>query len=282
MILTCPSCSTRYFADAATLGPKGRSVRCAACGHIWQAFAEDDANDRDAATSVDPLDHLEENAPASVAKPTARRTAVDELRAKRHRRSRRARAYVAAGAWSGVAATFLVVLGLAYAFRVDVVRIWPQTASAYAAVGLDTTARGLVFERLVAERSFENGEPVLQISATVRNVTGRELPVPYVRVSLRDAGRGEVFGWTVALEADSLAGHGSTRFTTRVARPPLDAQDMELRFIDEPQGRVTPAAAAGGEAARAGDADLEAAHDEAADDETALDESAHDEGEPHR
>src|SRR5262245_19620349 len=35
MILTCASCATRYYADDGSVGPEGRSVRCAACGHTW-------------------------------------------------------------------------------------------------------------------------------------------------------------------------------------------------------------------------------------------------------
>ena len=45
MILTCPSCSTHYFADDSTIGESGRTVKCAACGHSWfvqpKALAED-------------------------------------------------------------------------------------------------------------------------------------------------------------------------------------------------------------------------------------------------
>ncbi len=235
-------------------------MRCAACGHIWLATPEEAAVSRAPGADIDPLDALEGDAAPAAPNPAPRRNPADMLRAKTQRKRRRAQTYVAAGAWGGVAAAFVAVLTLAYAFRVDVVRIWPQTASAYAAVGLDATTRGLVFERLVAERSFENGEPVLQVSATVRNTTSRTQPVPYVRVSLRDTTGGEVFGWTVSLETGELDPRASTRFTTRVARPPLDAEDMELRFVDEPRGRVTPAAdSGGGRPEPLEDADAEAA-----------------------
>src|SRR5258708_30875464 len=35
MIVSCPSCSTRYIVDPKTLGPTGRMVRCANCKHTW-------------------------------------------------------------------------------------------------------------------------------------------------------------------------------------------------------------------------------------------------------
>ena len=35
MIITCPSCSTRYPVDASSFAPSGRRVRCAKCGHSW-------------------------------------------------------------------------------------------------------------------------------------------------------------------------------------------------------------------------------------------------------
>src|SRR5262245_9505525 len=35
MILTCPSCSTRYQADSTRFARPGRNVRCAKCGHVW-------------------------------------------------------------------------------------------------------------------------------------------------------------------------------------------------------------------------------------------------------
>jgi len=40
MILTCPSCDTQYFADDATIGDSGRSVKCAACNHSWHVHGD--------------------------------------------------------------------------------------------------------------------------------------------------------------------------------------------------------------------------------------------------
>src|SRR5579862_9013106 len=40
MILTCPSCGTRYSVDGAKFPSQGRTVRCAKCGHSWHQAPE--------------------------------------------------------------------------------------------------------------------------------------------------------------------------------------------------------------------------------------------------
>lgn len=230
MILSCPSCSTRYFADGASLGEKGRSVRCAACGHTWYARtgAEAGAATGAADADADPLGDID--APVAP-KPAAKRPHQAAREKAAQRRDRRA---IAAGGavWAGAVALVAVVIGLAYAFRVDVVRAWPQAANAYALLGVEAKASGLVFENIAAARAFEDGETVLRVSATVRNLTGRARPLPDVRVSLTDMAGVEVYGWDVELEPDALQGDASYQFETRVAHPPAAAENLEMRFLD--------------------------------------------------
>jgi predicted Zn finger-like uncharacterized protein len=39
MIITCPSCSTRFLLDEADMPERGRKVRCARCSHVWHEAA---------------------------------------------------------------------------------------------------------------------------------------------------------------------------------------------------------------------------------------------------
>src|SRR5215813_15387245 len=39
VIVSCPACATRFSLDASLLGPNGRNVRCAKCGHRWKQEA---------------------------------------------------------------------------------------------------------------------------------------------------------------------------------------------------------------------------------------------------
>src|SRR5476651_1314218 len=39
MLIVCPSCSTSYLIDPASVGPAGRTVRCARCKMTWFAGA---------------------------------------------------------------------------------------------------------------------------------------------------------------------------------------------------------------------------------------------------
>lgn len=45
MLIVCPTCATSYMIDQASLGPQGRTVRCARCRASWHAGGPDAHND---------------------------------------------------------------------------------------------------------------------------------------------------------------------------------------------------------------------------------------------
>lgn len=237
MILTCPSCATRYFADEASLGAAGRPVRCAACGHTWRARASDiteNAGELDEAALEAALDAPDDNIPL-------------EEEADHH-----AGLPLAPGApnmrgavfgWAGAGAGILALMALAVVFRVEIVGLWPKMASAYAAAGFTVTAEGLVFENPAAAPGYSEGEPTLTITAVVRNTSGRVREVPPVWIGLFDEDGEEVFSWSVALQVEELHPREAARFTAMLAQPPVAAEDLELRFLrGEPDSEPVPAA----------------------------------------
>jgi predicted Zn finger-like uncharacterized protein len=242
MILTCPSCSTRYFADEAGLGPEGRMVRCAACQHTWRARlsdtpataseAEADGEGLAAALDADELVGDLEPPPPNEPKPPDRPLAPGALNTR-----------AALMGWAGGGAVAVVLVALAVLFRVEIVGLWPRMASAYAAAGFEVTAEGLVFEDVSAAPGYTEGEPTLTITASVRNTSGRVRVVPPVRIGLYDQDGEEVFSWAVSLNVDELDPRQAARFTAMLAQPPADAQDLELRFLRRSSEDLVPAAA---------------------------------------
>ena len=67
MILTCPACDTQYVVKDGAIPPQGRKVRCASCGHSWQAMpepgSEPGAQESEAPAASEPVAASEQAAP---------------------------------------------------------------------------------------------------------------------------------------------------------------------------------------------------------------------------
>lgn len=208
MILTCPDCDTQYFAEDSTIGDSGRTVKCATCGHSWFVGPQ-----------------------GAGPSPTSLAGAHEAYRQKvRERRLRKSRS-VALTAWLVTAAVFVSVLGGMAMFRKSVVKSWPQSASAFAAVGLTVNRFDLDFLETEAERFFDGTTPILEVRGTVQNLSKEDVRAPQVRVTLlNDAGEQVARAFAPVTPAN-IPGKAQARFSARIENPPFESFELELAFV---------------------------------------------------
>jgi hypothetical protein len=143
---------------------------------------------------------------------------------------RRERARAAIAAWGATGAAVAASVAGMVVFRQDVAQVWPNSASAYAAVGLDVNVYGLEFFDLAVQRETDGATPILLISGEVQNISREGKIVPPVRVTLRDSHASEIYEVVYQLEVPPVEAGGSTPFVFRLENPPADAVDLETSF----------------------------------------------------
>ena len=208
MIITCPNCETQYFADDATIGESGRTVKCASCEHSWFVSLSKDAPGG--------------KSPSGGAHEAYR----EKVRARRRKASRTA----AVMAWLVVATMFLAAIGGTFIFRNRVVEYWPQSAEAFKTAGLEVNRYGLEFRDTSAERYFDGTTPVLRISGTAENTSRRARPATYVRVILLDEQGAPIEDSFAPLEPAQVPPGKTASFLTELENPPFEAFELELQF----------------------------------------------------
>ncbi len=155
--------------------------------------------------------------------------AVAARRAARMRRTRKRRI----GMPSAMFVIFaLVVVHLALiAFRADVVRAVPQTASLFAAVGLPVNLRGLDFFDLKTIREVHDGVSVLAVEGAIINSAKKTADIPRLRFSVRNEAGQEIYSWTALPTKTSLAAGETLPFRSRLASPPPEGREVVVRFF---------------------------------------------------
>jgi len=238
MILTCPNCSMRYSLSATAIGSAGRKVRCASCGHNWlvdEAGTEQSAEQLTQEPAAPPSPEPVLAEPEPEPEPVIRRDpkVAQAIRARREAERQRQRKIRVTGVWAGIAASFVLILTGAWIFRVDVVRVWPNTASAYAALGGKVNYYGLEIQNITAIRKISGGANVLQTSGQVVNVSNKTQPVPLLEAQLVEPDGTPVFTWVIEPEQSKLDVGASLDFVSQLRDPPPGALDFEIKFVDE-------------------------------------------------
>lgn len=216
MIVTCPSCATRYLVDPLALGSTGRLVRCARCAHTWPEKPPADMPKR-----VDVV------APPEGVRPIPPGSNLPALRDQPPPRD-----------WAGWAAIAMVVIAVTAGGiigRQQVMAAWPATVRLYTLVGLIDPLPSQAFQlRNVQQDEFvENETTYVSLTGEIVNVSNKILPIPRVSARIIDKDHQAIKEWIVEPAQTDLGPGETAIFSKRLTDRPRDGEKLTVGVIDE-------------------------------------------------
>lgn len=253
MILTCPDCATRYSVKDGSIGPNGRTVRCASCSATW--FVSHEADELAfvdlQTTDIEPL-----GAPAEIPPPVHETPSDFEItsnfdndrsqetstglgahvqfrdKVDRERRNRRL---------MSVSMIWIVTLGLlgtagilGYTFRQDIVDSNKSAASFYQLFNIAVKKGGIDFEKPATRHVIVDGKPMLVVNGMIINRDKKKSrPIPMIELSFLN-GSGETIGaWLVEPSKTELGPRERLEYASQYPDPPADAVELFYKFVDD-------------------------------------------------
>jgi predicted Zn finger-like uncharacterized protein len=255
MILSCPTCSTRYNIDPATLGGRGRKVRCTKCGHDWHQApmpgGEAQArppSDRTEFMAAPPPVFAPPPPPPFNVRPSGPSASYDRFDSGRGAggenddtlldetapaatRVRGWKLWLQWGAY--LAAVAGLVAGL-LGERQTLVQLWPASARLYQLIGLpvEPLGAGLQLQNVRSEQRVEGGVVLLAIEGQVLNISeiDREVP-PLLAVAIGSDHR-PIGNWRIPVSNPHLAPGAAAPFRS-LQRDPGPVVEVAVTFSAE-------------------------------------------------
>jgi predicted Zn finger-like uncharacterized protein len=116
-------------------------------------------------------------------------------------------------------------------WRVDVVRLLPQTATFYRLAGMEVNLRGLAIKDVQVKTETVDSKQVLVIEGVIIDEVRKPVDLPRLRFVVRDEHGTEIYAWNAVLEQSQLQPGEKAWFRSRLASPPAEARSIDVRFF---------------------------------------------------
>lgn len=164
--------------------------------------------------------------------------AIRKARRRAEARDKNRMSPLKAAGWTAWAAAVAAVGFVAYAFRDNIVVMFPNAADAYEAVGIEATPFGLKIEGVRHRLAMSTAGPTIEITGQLRNAAGAVVAPPLLQAEALGPGGDLLSRWTFAADADQVGVGESVDFITR-APAPDGVVEVALSFAPSEGVRVS-------------------------------------------
>lgn len=207
MQVTCQKCDARYLVKDYEIGPDGRKVKCARCGHIWHATAPE---------TIPDIEAFERELQTLAPIPEGSALPVPHV------------AGTPSAAGLKVASLILLAATLVAGFIAQRDLLYPTSLRIfYDAFGLYDT-RGVALKDVSIASMPERGKTEYFITGTISNEATEERIIPRLRVQVFDD-QGRVIKNEDFEKDDTLAPDGNIPFKTKIT---VRAEALDRVVVD--------------------------------------------------